>query len=734
MISLSATLFCLSVAGEFDGRVIDAQNGKGLLGVNIEIIGQAQGTATDREGFFSLKGEWSDTLMVVFSHVGYLPQRLTIGSLRQQKVIELEPKPIIFKGIEITGEYKKYQVDVPTDVKIIDQETISAQAPLDLGDLLRGETALQVQTTSPGYQTVSIRGANPDQVIIVYDGIPIQSTQNAIGDISWIDINDIKELQVIKSSQTTVYGEGSLGGVLNIEGATDSPYLLTLSGRLGNYALRDGYLGLGHDFGKLFAKYSCSYKSAEYSGEDFLEPLKTESLYHNLVTSYTFNDNQIILRGIVMERDLDQMHTIDRTDGRRTLGSILYRGKIKSSPGWFSQLFYRGFRNRDRYFTIGQAHQPQARVITNRYNDEVTGWRGEKATHWGDLLVNLGGEYLHSRFASRTLWDFIDNRTIDSLRFIQKLERNQVGFFTVIKYHTETGLDFLPWMDWNWSGRYDQALTERYYLAASTMYPQAETGATRYHTINYKIGIELGGKSSATTYSFYINNGANSRFPSLYDLYLNDVTVSPIYRDSTVFPERVVSSEMGLTWGRKWQSADIPFRSVLLKAIYFCNDFSDKIYYKPFAFSTPVALNATTAKIQGYEFNATLELVQPVTITLGAQFLNISDENLFPNKPDVKYQAEFSLSHAGFNLRLRGFYEGQEMANGVLPGGMVHLQAMQARRDVDMTMSYRLNWQTLDIWMKLAVLNLFAQTDETIAYDFLDRVRMVQFNIGFGIK
>lgn len=732
---LMSTLWGLTALGaEISGRVIDAVSGKGLTGANITIPSIGIGTATDTEGYFVLSGEFHDTCRVYIAHVGYVTQHFMIAELRELRLIALEPQPIPFKGVEIRGELKKYALDVPTDVKIITQDLIRTQAPIDLGDLLRGEAALQIQSTSPLNQTISIRGSNADQVLILYDGLPIQSSRDAIGDISWINIQDIAELQVIKGSQTTVFGEGGIGGVVNIEGVIESPYLVTLSGRLGSHAFQESYLGLSKPIGNFFNRYSWSSRRVHYASAAYSTPTKLTASYHNLTCGYRTGQNELLLRGLRMHRNLEEDYSNDATNEERDLVALRYRGNIGKSPGWLSHIYYRNFLTTERYLTAGAPHQPQTRLITNRYRDEVQGWRGEKSLDRGDWLIHLGAEYQHNYFASRTLWDFTGPSVIDSLRFIQNLTRHHQAFYTVVKYHTATGIAYLPWIDWNWSTRYDQALTDRYYLAATEMYPAPKTGKTRYRHLNYKLGLEMGGSQGPNSYALFVTNGANSRFPALYDLYLNDVTLSPIFRDSTVAPEKVNTTEIGLSWDRQITTAASAFRTLKVKTTYFRNDFSDKIYYKPFAYSTPVALNATAAQISGWEFNAMLEMHLPVTINLGAQILDISDETLFPSKPDVKYQAELMINQGNFTLRVRGFYEGQEMVAATLPGGIVKLQTMQARRDVDFSAAYKYCHKHYDIWLSLTVMNAFTETDAALPQDFYDHSRLIQVNLGLGLK
>ena len=724
------------LAEELRGRVCHAQTRRPLTGVNVTISGQAIGAATDREGVFILQGVFTDSALINFSHVGFRTRKISAAEVRQQALIFLEPIPILFQGVEITGEKKKFQTDLPVDVQVIEQATIQDRAPLNLGDLLRSEAAIQIESTSPGFQSVSIRGCNPDQVIILYDGIPLKSTRTDVGDISWIDLNDIQEIQVIKGSNTAVYGEGGVGGVLNIEPVTTSPYFLTLSGRIGNYALRDGYARLGHTFGPLEAHYSFSLRNADFTGQDFTNDLQTDTRSHNLATTWRIGPvNRFILRAMRTDRDFKAVGANDDTEEQRQLATLQYRGDLPLCRDVVLQAIYRQYSDRNVYFVPTQVHQPQARDITNRIDDQYRGGRLEKTWTYPTWNLNTGLELNTSNFSGRTLWDFVDAAGIDSVNFRQKLKRRGLGSFVVVRVHTETGMVLLPWMDWNWSMRYDHSATSRFNYDETQPWLAPHTNTKKYQAVNYKIGLQLGGKTKQSTYNIFLNNGANSRFPALYDLYLNDVTPSPIYADSSILPERVIGSEIGLSWDRFFPTGTQRLRRLNLKISYFRNDFSDKIYYKPWQYGTPVTLNALHAAIDGYDLNFTLGFSgDKFTLSGGALWLDVSSARLFPNKPDVKFHLEGNFQEKNFNLRLRGFYEGRQLGYTSLPGGGLFFTNLTARADVDLQASYRLRTRHADIWSSLSVMNLLARTDTGLTYSFFDRLRLIQFNVGLGFK
>ena len=101
-------------------------------------------------------------------------------------------------------------------VTIIDQKQIAAMSKAEpdlshLLGLLTPSMALASNTTSSRSQTLRGRGA-----LILIDGIP-QSTplRSTDRDIRSIDVSAIDHIEIVKGS-TALYGNGAIGGVINI--------------------------------------------------------------------------------------------------------------------------------------------------------------------------------------------------------------------------------------------------------------------------------------------------------------------------------------------------------------------------------------------------------------------------------------------------------------------------------------------------------------------------------------
>ena len=103
-------------------------------------------------------------------------------------------------------------------VTVITREEIDNSGALDLAEVLSGVAGLDV-TTSGGYgqfTSIFMRGADPEQVLVLIDGVEIGSV--SAGTTSWefIPLSEIDHIEVVRGPHSTLYGSQAIGGVIQI--------------------------------------------------------------------------------------------------------------------------------------------------------------------------------------------------------------------------------------------------------------------------------------------------------------------------------------------------------------------------------------------------------------------------------------------------------------------------------------------------------------------------------------
>lgn len=144
---------------------------------------------------------------------------------------------------------------VPASIDVIGGDALDPSRALTVVDLLRQEANLQFRSYSgsPLQAEINLRGfgsVGTQRALVLVDGIPMNPPD--IGGINWLEIPPvlIEQVEVIRGSQTTLYGNHAVGGVIKIttrEAPTAPFFRTTLAG--GNLGYRDAQLAAGSRLG-----------------------------------------------------------------------------------------------------------------------------------------------------------------------------------------------------------------------------------------------------------------------------------------------------------------------------------------------------------------------------------------------------------------------------------------------------------------------------------------------------
>ena len=103
---------------------------------------------------------------------------------------------------------------------VISEEEINKKAASDLTEILEELPGIEIVANGgPGSSTsIFFRGADSKNVLVMIDGIMINdpSQANRGGDISSIDLSDVERVEIIRGSQSVLYGSNAQAGVINI--------------------------------------------------------------------------------------------------------------------------------------------------------------------------------------------------------------------------------------------------------------------------------------------------------------------------------------------------------------------------------------------------------------------------------------------------------------------------------------------------------------------------------------
>jgi outer membrane receptor for ferrienterochelin and colicins len=227
IVLLAATLNSISLLSQntFKAIVKDKEDKDPLPGVVVIIQGTLNGGTTNNKGFIELKNVPSGKQVVAFHYTGFEDRKDTFDfPLPTEGPIEIflaaKAKGIEEVVISTTRSTRSIQ-DLPTRLEFISADEVdekSAMTPGDVRMLLNETSGIQVQQTSAtsASSSVRIQGLDGRYTQILKDGFPLYSGFSGGLGIMQIPPPDLKQVEIIKGSSSTLYGGGAIAGLINL--------------------------------------------------------------------------------------------------------------------------------------------------------------------------------------------------------------------------------------------------------------------------------------------------------------------------------------------------------------------------------------------------------------------------------------------------------------------------------------------------------------------------------------
>ncbi len=674
LLKIVLLLLCVTLAeGKtvIKGKTKDINTRREIPNVNIYVKGSDFGTVSSSSGdFVVLLPENIAEVTLVFKHIAFDSLELSQQSVLDNPNVYLQPRVIPLPEVDVEAPHVASEIekDLPQTVSVFEASTFELRGFTDAGDLLRTDHSIQVEEGLSGKKSISIRGGNSDEVIVLYNGIKMNSIFDNIFDLSQIDLNDIERLEIIKGSNSAIYGSEALSGIVNIVPDVQKKYNLRFHQRFGTYNSGDWSVNLHQQVNNLHGTYS--HRNGQTQRATTIE--EGESKY--LINKFTHQTANILLPlgvnssngdGNMLsanylksdlsyenERDLENLKSNNRLAIVRYQGNLLFLKKINMIISQQQQ-------------EIDQEYYVAIDLLKRRFHDQT-------------MNINFGKQFnyklfesfftYNSKLASLEYEDVQDAYTeapqgLESATFL----RNRSSFAAVIKFNNEIGLNKANESGVNISIRRD-IVTDTQEDAVLYQHYKFEPDSSGVFDKNLwdqsvvKFSSHFSHEFANAHLAFFLNYGSNIKFPTLFQQISTPAAhYSPITKPN-LDPEKNNSMEIrmngigqtpGLANIYGWEFSTSIFRN------YYHNKFR--------TFSTlgsPVAYydNVQNIKLSGIESTAIIYLLhKKITAELGYSRYFISEKAAFPFKSEVKGTANFSINHVGYSLLIHWFSESEQV-------------------------------------------------------------------------
>ena len=657
-----------------EGSVSDKITGIRLSGVNIIIIDKNAGSSTDSNGEFSLETkDLNSSQIIQFKHIGYDQIRISLDSLMSQSNILLQPRVLQFEAIETSGIKRKPAIekDLPQTVSIIQSDAFALRAYVDAGDLLATDQSVQIEESLSGRKTVSIRGGNADDVLVLYNGFRLNRPYDNVFDLSLIDMQNIEQIEIVKGGHSVLYGSDAFSGVINIVPKNTKDKNVKISQQFGSYDSgfwnANGQLKINNSFLSINQKRG-SYKrifqdsqiespglnsSLSHSAFDMTNRLKNKFINGNLEWNFT-NDKQIFDN----TRDQNTINSTNQLAGVRYDGVLWFLGEVELAFASHNLSEAQDLSNQRGYISRSLDHSSN-KVDARKYiNLNKVEWMfGAQAE---DSKLNL--------FDDQSL-----NNTIQLGLKGAQINRQHAGFATVLKLHSK-GDNIGQWLtDLDVSYRYDfvrdqsdSLVNRKEIYDLSEISSLVDFGNNQWSNSIFKISTIASKRAPGMTMAYWATTGNNIKFPSLQQQISQLTFMEPDQRK--LKPEKMKSLEIGvnvLTQPKTMENVD----QLELQASIFRNDYLNKMR-STFLLGMPIAYfeNVQIATMSGLEVKAKAKTYGgKFTGEIGLSNYNISDLSAFPFKSPYKLTINTTSKWNWLTIGARVFQEGEQTGLILVP-------------------------------------------------------------------
>jgi len=211
---------------------------------------------------------------------------------------------------EIVVSEQQEVVESVGTIREITAEDIRNKAARSLDEATELLPGLYIRTGADGVPRVDLRGFRSRHVLLLLDGIPLNSTFDGNFDPTLIPAESIEKIKVSYGTHSVLYGDGGLGGVINIvtkRGKKGIQGMLVRESGDGNHNLGSVNLSDAHEKADFFLSGSMLDRKGFRLSDDFEKtPAEnggirdnSDKKRKNLFANVNFSPNERLLIGAV---------------------------------------------------------------------------------------------------------------------------------------------------------------------------------------------------------------------------------------------------------------------------------------------------------------------------------------------------------------------------------------------------------------------------------------------------
>ncbi|HEX5171788.1 MAG TPA: TonB-dependent receptor [Cyclobacteriaceae bacterium] len=202
-------------------QVKDAVTDENLPGASV-IFREGNGTSTGVDGMAEFENLVRGESTFKVSYVGYKDTTLTVTIPQVEFIlVKLQPVEEELEAVVISSTRTNSRIeDLPLRVEVLGLEEMDEESTLvpgNVASILGDLGVITIQRTNPvnGNDAIRMQGLDPQYMLITRDGLPLYGGFSGSLGVLSIPPLDLKQVEIIKGSVSTLYGGGAIAGMIN---------------------------------------------------------------------------------------------------------------------------------------------------------------------------------------------------------------------------------------------------------------------------------------------------------------------------------------------------------------------------------------------------------------------------------------------------------------------------------------------------------------------------------------
>ena len=608
---------------KFLGTILDIETKEPIIDANIVFIENDFGAASDINGNFSITNLNGQKYEILVSAIGYRDIKTTINLLSQNDFIfELIPEPVLTSALNVVGRFPSKHL--PYFTQNISSEKISDNNYQTMSELFRNIGGVDVQTAHDNGRNAnfSIRGSSDykpggynNRVLVLLDGFQISMPYS--GSIDWnaMPLDFLDRVEVVKGPVSSLYGQNSMGGIINLVTKNYSDEFYNIKATVGSYDSKDLNLTMSNVTDNI--SYTALLQHKKGNGHRFNAQYEQNNFYTKI-----FNKKQDLSVSLIANKSINGQPGFFVED-RPSLTSY----RISNRDSVYLQLFKKQTldANNNIVYSLSMNH-----FYTNYFDREDTPLEEiQEQTFYNDTSLNLRAEY--QKLISTKSYLIFGSDII--------LEQSDISIYRNI-------YDNLKQVTGGFFVQNRIQLSERLLLGLGLRFDYRNVD--RGDEFSYKSFSDVSPKINLTfkrdtfsTWNFALSKGFRS--PSLSELFLqyeSDYGLNT-QGNPNLEPEQLYGLDISFDRTNK--------TNLTYSVSTFYYNYKDMI---DFVYGLPViALNRSDISSNGLETNISYKINPNLNLDLGYTFLRVDDiNNVDPILYRPKHKFISSIKHKSKNI------------------------------------------------------------------------------------